>query len=192
MIPDQVRHCHRHAVRAQRCAIAAAAMTIVIGLTGVTARADAGTTASAAAGATDLLFREFYRTPVGPSGLEPSAKLLGLAGQTVRLRGYVVQQAEPTPGVLILSPVPVQLGDADESLSDDLPPTVVFVHYDGAAMAGVSGLVQVVGTLSVGPSEEADGHVSQVRLSLSPSQAAEILRIVPSTTVLTATPRPSR
>ena len=156
----------------------AAAMTIAVALVGIAMRADAGATGAAADDgtgaaanhATHLLFREFYRTPVGPRGLEPSAKLLGLAGKTVRLRGYVVQQAEPMPGVLILSPVPVELGDADESLSDDLPPTVVFVHGDGATMAGVSGLVQVVGTLELGPREEADGHVSQVRLSLSPSR----------------------
>jgi len=140
----------------------------------------------------DLRFRDFFKMPVGARGLEPSPQLTVLDGRTVRIRGYVVRQAEPMPGLFILSPLPVELGDADESLSDDLPPAVVFAHYEGASL-DISGVVQVTGTLELGPHEEADGHVSQVRLQLSPTQLAEIARIpVPVTAASATTPGPSQ
>jgi len=140
---------------------------------------------------TDLRFGDFYKMPVGPRGLEPSARLLSLDGKTVRIRGYVVRQAEPTPGLVILSPLRVELGDADESLSDDLPPNAVFVHLDERKPADIEGLVQVTGTLSVGPRDEADGHVSQVRLSLDPAQTAAIARVT-SMTAASTTPGSSQ
>ncbi|MGH9884568.1 MAG: hypothetical protein ACREBE_03515, partial [bacterium] len=69
----------------------------------------------------ELRFGEIFEMPVGPRGLEPSAKLLELDGKHVRMRGYMVRAETPTPGVFILSPFPVALGDEDESLADDLP-----------------------------------------------------------------------
>jgi hypothetical protein len=139
---------------------------------------------------TELRFGDFFRMPVGPRGLEPSPRLLALDGKTVRIRGYVVRRVEPTPETLILSPLPVQLGDADESLSDDLPPAVVYVHFDATAPA-VNGLVRVTGTLELGPRDEADGHVSQVRLRANPGQAAAIERIPVPVTASVAAPVPN-
>ncbi len=165
-------------------------LTAVLFLVALAAEfASAATESDCAAEAVaELRFRDFFKMPVGARGLEPAAQLSALDGQTVRIRGYVVRQAEPTPGLLILSPLPVELGDADESLSDDLPPAVVFAHYDGVSL-DVSGVVQVTGTLELGPYEEADGHVSQVRLHLSPIQAAEIARVsVPVAAASVTTP----
>ena len=123
-------------------------------------------------GVTDLKFREFFKMPIGARGLEASAKLVALAGQRVRILGYMARQALPGAGTFILAPLPVALGDEDESLSDDLPASSVFVHFNpGVDVAHFSGLLRLTGTLSLGPFDEADGHVSTVRLELDPGVA---------------------
>ena len=190
MISRNQRRDARSAVAAAPPAFALAAIAFVLALTTSLASA-AGATGDEPAAVTELRFRDFFRMPVGPRGLEPSSQLVALDGRSVRIRGYVVRQAERIPGLLILSPLPVELGDADESLSDDLPPAVVFVHFDAPA-PDVAGLVQVTGTLDLGARDEADGHVSQVRLQLSAVQAAAIEPIpVPVTASVTA-PRSSQ
>jgi len=129
------------------------------------------------AGVTDLKFREFFRMPVGPRGLEPTEKLLSLDGRRVRIVGYMVQQETPVEGVFILSPLPVLIGDADESLSDDLPPSAMFVHIPSGVPQHVPftpGLISLNGTLGIGPREEAEGRVSSIRLMLDPELAAAI------------------
>ena len=128
------------------------------------------------AGLTDLKFRDFFKSPVGRKGLEVSDKLLGLNGKHVRILGYMAKAESPTPGVFVLSPLPVELGDEDESLSDDLPPSAVFVHMDAENLVvpNIPGLIKLTGTLSVGNQDEADGHVSIVRLHLDPELTADI------------------
>ncbi|TAK97379.1 MAG: hypothetical protein EPO09_04175 [Aquabacterium sp.] len=117
-----------------------------------------------------LKFQDMFKAPVGPQGLEPSARLLSLHGRKVRMVGYMATQEESKAGMLILAPMPVNLGDEDESLSDDLPGNAVFVHlarpYAARLVPNLQGLLQFTGTLSVGAFEEADGHVSAVRLEL--------------------------
>jgi hypothetical protein len=127
--------------------------------------------AGAAAAQTDLRFNEFYRLPIGPKGLEPSQKLLSLEGQAVRLVGYRVPVADAPPGLLILSPLPVSLGDEDESFADDLPASAVYVHLPAAAAAALppGGLLSVSGRLQLGAQREADGRFSFVRLVLENS-----------------------
>ena len=126
-------------------------------------------------GVTDLKFGEFFMMPIGPRGLEASVKLMELAGKRVRILGYMARQEKPAAGMFILAPLPVSLGDEDESLSDDLPASSIFVHVAGAASAMpvtyFSGLLRLTGTLRLGPHEESDGHVSTVRLELDPAQA---------------------
>jgi len=121
-------------------------------------------------GITDLKFKDMFKTPIGPKGLEPSERLLSLHGRQVRLVGYMTTQEESKPGGLILTPMPVNLGDEDESLSDDLPGNAVFVHLSGKyadkAVPNLQGLLHLTGTLSVGAFEEPDGHVSSIRLEL--------------------------
>lgn len=129
-------------------------------------------------GMSDLKFREFFRLPIGPRGLEPSEKLIALAGKRVRIVGYMARQETPIEDVFVFSPVPATLGDEDESLADDLPASVVFVHAaqaNGKPIPYFPGLLRLSGTLSVGPHEEADGHVSTVRLQLDPELATLML-----------------
>ncbi len=123
-------------------------------------------------GVTELRFRDFFRTPVGPAGLELSDALRTAAGQQVRLVGYMVQQEEPTPGRFLLTPRPVQMSEHADGQADDLPPATVIVHLDATQqhwnVPHVRGLVAVQGVLGVGRHEEQDGRVSWVRLQLGP------------------------
>ncbi len=120
------------------------------------------------AGITDLKFNEFYKTPVGPKGLELTPKLINLIGKKVRIVGYMAKTEPATAGMFVLSPFPVDLGDEDEKLVDDFPPNAVFVQLSDKSLAvpTIQGLIKLTGTLQVGSFEEADGHVSTFRLEL--------------------------
>lgn len=122
----------------------------------------------AAEGVTDLKFRELYKMPIGPRGLEPSEKLLALDNKRVRLVGYMVHEDEPQAGVIILSPFPVSAPDAEDGPADDYPPQIVYVHLrPGQSAGGMPWTPQLLvfeGTLELGPREESDGRVSAVRL----------------------------
>lgn len=134
------------------------------------------------AGTSSIKFGEFFQMPVGPLGLEPSEKLTALNGKRVRLVGYMVQEDTPTTGRFLLSPLPVSLGDEDESLSDDLPPTTVFVHLQGAGNHGtpfIPGLIKLNGILEVGNKDEGEGRISAVRLILDPALSKRILGAKP-------------
>jgi hypothetical protein len=136
--------------------------------------------AESTTGPADLKFREMFKLPVGAKGLEPSAKLLRLDGRLVRMVGYMVDQE--TARSFILAPVPLSLGDEDESLADDLPPGVVFVHAaagEGLDLKHRPGLLELTGVLSIGGLAEPDGRVSTVRLTLAPTHSKEIVRHVP-------------
>ena len=126
-----------------------------------------------APGTTDLKFRDFYTLPIGPKGLAPSARLLGLAGQRVRVVGYMAHQEAPSAGILIVAPLPVALGDEDESFSDDLPATALYVHLAPAERESVvpwmHGLLTFTGVLELGAARESDGRMSFVRLRLEPA-----------------------
>jgi hypothetical protein len=129
----------------------------------------------------DLKFREMFDLPVGPRGLEPSEKLLRLDGRRVRMIGYMVEQEVMRS--FILAPLPLKLGDEDESLADDIPPCVVFVHFSAEGnrvLHHVPGLLEFTGMLSIGNFAEADGRVSTVRLTLASTTTQEISRHVSS------------
>jgi len=129
------------------------------------------------AGVTDLKFRELFKLPIGPRGLEPSDKLVGLNGKRVRMVGYMAHEETHTAGMFILSPLPVTMGDEDESYADDLPASAVFVHLETADHGAVPyrpGLIRLTGLLQFGAQQEADGRVSTVRLLLDPALSREI------------------
>lgn len=135
------------------------------------------------AGATDLKFRDFFALPVGPKGLAPSTRLLALAGQRVRIVGYMARQEQPSAGIVIVAPLPVVLGDEDESFSDDLPATALYVHLaDAERERGVPwmpGLLSFTGVLQLGAMSEADGRMSFVRLQLDPELSRAIVAAAP-------------
>jgi hypothetical protein len=128
-------------------------------------------------GVTELQLRDFYKLPVGPRGLEPTEKLLSLKDKRVRVVGYMVQAEEPTPGLFMLSLVPVNIPDKEDGPSDDLPGSTLFVHMPASdadkILAYRPGLWELVGTLKLGGQEEANGRVSYVRLMLDPSASID-------------------
>ena len=117
---------------------------------------------------TDLKFNEVFKMPVGPRGLEPSQKLVTLNYKQVRMVGYVAKQATPTPGLFILTPLPVIMSDEDDQFADDMPANSIFVHLDNADLLAqhANGLIEVTGMLSVGNVNEVDGRISYVRIKL--------------------------
>ncbi|MFT7325375.1 MAG: hypothetical protein ACI90C_000972 [Rhodoferax sp.] len=137
---------------------------------------------------TTLRFADFFKLPIGPRGLEASSKLLQLDEHKVRMVGYMARQDGETavPGLFILTPLPVTLGDEDESFSDDLPATMLYVHLTAAEQQGyvqhMPGLLTVRGTLELGPKPEVDGRISFVRLRLDgePAGIAAVPVAVPS------------
>ena len=119
-----------------------------------------------------LQFKDFYRVPSGPKGLEISASLVQASGQTARLTGYMVHQEKPTPGRFMLTPRPVQMSEHADGEADDLPASWVMVYLDPSqkdfAVPYTRGLLEITGTLSVGRREESDSRVSWIRLQLAP------------------------
>jgi len=163
--------------------VASCCAVLLLAMCAAAARADdAPADSPAAAPAADLKFRDFFTLPIGPTGLAPSARLLSLAGQRVRIVGYMARQEQPAAGIVILASLPVVLGDEDESYADDLPAATLYVHLAEAeharTVAYVPGLVSFTGVLQLGAASEADGRVSFVRLLLAaePSRALATAR----------------
>ena len=125
---------------------------------------------AAASGLTDLKFSELYKMPVGPRGMEPSAKLLSLDKKLVRIVGYMAKQETPTLGLFIVTPLPVNMGDEDDKFADDMPANSIFVHLDNpdALVIYTPGLINLTGLLSLGNVQEVDGRISYVRVHLDP------------------------
>jgi hypothetical protein len=124
---------------------------------------------------TDLKFSELLETPVRDRGLGLSDKAKGLNGKRVRLLGHMVRQDSGIPGVLLLTPMPLQLHDEHYGLADDLPPATVFVSAPFQREGTIQykpGLLLVTGILSVGNREEPDGRISVFRIELDPPRKA--------------------
>ena len=122
-------------------------------------------------GITDLKFNEIFNMPVGPRGLTPSSKLLSLNNKLVRIVGYMAKQETPTPGLFIVTPLAVNMGDEDDKFADDMPANSIFVHVDNneALVHYVPGLISLIGVLSVGNVNEVDGRISYVQIKLDPT-----------------------
>lgn len=126
-------------------------------------------------GVAEIKFRDFFKQPIGPAGLEITDTLRRLEGRKVRLLGYMVRQEHRVPGMLLLSPVPVQVHDHDSELADDLPPSVVYVRckrFRHRSASYTPKLLLLTGTLELGNQEEPDGRVSLIRLNLAPSPSS--------------------
>jgi len=127
-------------------------------------------------GVSELKFRDFFRQPVGPRGLEVSEKIRQLDGQRVRILGYMVEQSQPTAHRLMLCTMPITLHEDEWGFCEDLPAAVVYVFVDPSAPEFVPftpGPLLLTGKLSVGTRLEPDERVSVVRLQLdAPPTAA--------------------
>jgi hypothetical protein len=128
-----------------------------------------------------LALGDVFVQPVGPRGLEFTARVRALAGRRVRVRGFVVRQDRATPGRLLIAPRPILLHEEEYGLADDLPAATVLVLDPSMATASAPDAaaqrpVEVVGTLAIGSREEPDGRVSLLRLTVDdgapPARAA--------------------
>ncbi len=140
----------------------------------------------APAGVTELRFRDLVKLPIGPRGLEPGDGLRAHLGKRVRLVGFMVRQAEPVRGQLLLSPLPVEIGNADEGLADDVPAALVEVVLSdrSVVLPYMPGLLKISGTLETGGRVSADDPRSAfARIRPDPETAAELTRV--------ARPRPN-
>jgi hypothetical protein len=150
-------------------------------------------------GVAELKFGDFFKTPVGPRGLELTEKLTSLHGKRVRVLGYQVVEAvgkcnaegvpytpaqkakawfeASVPGRLLLCAVPYRVNFAHYGHAEDLPPQVLYVHVAekaGEPMPQTPGLLLLTGILEVGPKTEADGRVSVVRMKLDPPEESSL------------------
>jgi len=128
------------------------------------------------AGVVELKFRDVFKLPVGPKGLEPTERLLALDGKRVRIVGFMVRQSPASKGTFLLSPLPVSLGDEDEGLADDLPPATLGIDLDAKArdlaVPFLPGLLQFTGTLHVGMrADPATGRATPAQLTLDAAPA---------------------
>jgi hypothetical protein len=134
---------------------------------------------------TDLKFGEMFALPVGPRGLEPSAKLRELDGQRVRLVGYMVHGDVTSSRSFLLSPLPVTAGDEDESLADDIPASAVLVRVSddkAAQLPNLAGLIRLTGVLHVGTtSDDASGRNAAASLDLDVTCARALRRAAAGT-----------
>ncbi|PIM51978.1 hypothetical protein CS062_16880 [Roseateles chitinivorans] len=158
-------------MRLARCA---ALLALAATLTARAAPAAPDTPAPAASTAevSELRFSQFFKSPIGPAGLELSDALLAADGRPVRLVGYMVAQEQARPGRFWLTPRPVRMSEHADGEADDLPAATVTVLLDPAQrerlVAHRDGLVLLTGTLSVGRVEDETGRVSWIRLRLPP------------------------
>lgn len=114
--------------------------------------------------------------PAGPRGLEYSPEIRALEGRKVRLSGSMVRHLHDDPAVFLLTAQPMSLNMAEYGLADDLPPHAVHVKLPvipGMAPDWIRQPIMVYGRLELGPREEQDGRISQVRLYADHITAAD-------------------
>ena len=124
----------------------------------------------------ELAFADFFAQPIGPRGLQPSARLLAAHGQAVRLVGFMVQREQPQAGRFLLTPRPVAMAEHADGEADDLPAATVTVVLPESQrerfVAHQPGPLALTGRLEYGPAEDESGRVSWVRLHLDPDALA--------------------
>lgn len=122
-------------------------------------------------GVADLSFADFFAPVVGPRGLAYSARLQALDGHRVRICGYMVKQQTRTPGLFLLTPLPVATDEPEYGPCDDLPASTLHVRVPSRARELIPlapGRLVLTGRLELGPRVEADDRPSIARLILDP------------------------
>lgn len=129
----------------------------------------AGKLPATPAGVTEIAFTEFFKTPIGPLGMEFTDKARQLDGKQVRLLGFMVHQDLAMHGVMMLAPFALTTDEAEYGPCDDLPAAIVFVtvpKFRDSAVPFTPGPLVLTGRLELGPRTESDGRVSHLRLVL--------------------------
>lgn len=113
-----------------------------------------------------LALKELFRP--GGDALVPSDKTTKLAGQRVRMTGFMAHMEIPPKGAFFLVPYPVHCDEAGGGTAD-LPPESVLVISEsarGREIPWMRGPLEMTGILEVGNRADEDGRVSAFRLFL--------------------------
>ena len=118
----------------------------------------------------ELSFSEFFG-PIGSRGLEYSEKIRALAGQRVRVRGFMVQQSERAPALFLFVGMPVKVDTRADCNETDTPPAMIHVLVSGSTktLPFVPGPHVLSGVLEIGARHEADDRISVARITLDES-----------------------
>lgn len=117
-----------------------------------------------------LAFGDFFETP--SQELKPSARLQELAGQRVKLVGFMAKMEVAPKGAFYLTPRPVSC-DEEGGGTADLPPEAVYVVVRSAAGQEIPHsprALEVTGRLEVGYHVGPDDRVTHIRLLLDRPQ----------------------
>jgi len=132
------------------------------------------------ANATPITFKEFFEA--SSPELKPSARLLGLSGQRVKLVGFMVRMEVVPKGAFYLTPRAVAC-DEEGGGTADLPPEAVYVEvrsFAGREIPHTPQALEVTGRLEVGYRVEEDDRVTHIRLLLDRPQ--DLLSTAPKRT----------
>jgi hypothetical protein len=103
--------------------------------------------------------------------LAPSPKLVALAGQRVRLVGFMAELEEPPRGAFYLTARPVRCDEGGGG-TGDLPPDAVLVIVRSASDQEIPfypGSIEVTGILDLGAAADHAGRPSSFRITLDRS-----------------------
>lgn len=108
------------------------------------------------------------------ASLAPSAKIRALAGQRVRLVGFMAEMELPIPGAFYLVPEPVECDEAGGGTADLMPTSVLVLSESarGQVVPHVPGALDVTGVLEVGNQPGPGGRMSALRLRLDHGSAS--------------------
>ena len=129
-----------------------------------TPRAVANRARRDAPAATSLAFRDLVEPT--PRALKTTARARELAGQRVRMTGFMAEMEFAPKGAFYLTPVPVH-GDEGGGGTADLPPVSVLVvvpSEKGRSIAHVAGEIEAIGVWEVGNRADEEGRVSAFRI----------------------------
>jgi hypothetical protein len=119
-----------------------------------------------------MTFQEFFKSPIGPRGMEFTPKALALQGQVVSLSGFMVKTDLLRQGRFFLAPKALEVNEADDGPANDLPVHTVLVKLDPSqaslVLAHQEGVMRIEGKLDIGREENTLGEVSWIRLLASP------------------------
>lgn len=122
----------------------------------------------------DIGFKDFFKQPIGPAGLEFTEKLLSANGKHVCIQGYMVKQESPPTGKFILAPLALEMHEHSDGEADDLPVSAIVVHLDESQknllIPHEPGLLAINGKIKVGRHEDENGRVAWIVIQLAADQ----------------------
>ena len=126
----------------------------------------------------DIGFKEFFKQPIGPAGLEFTEKLMQTTGKQVCIQGYMVNQEHPPAGKFILAPLALEMHEHSDGEADDLPASAIIVQLDESQKDQLirhePGLLAIKGKIKVGRHEDENGRVAWIVIQLAADQIKTI------------------